>query len=292
MSLPKDFASGTPSVSVYRHMSPVSRIGSALFVARRSLSSHEGGADLAFHKERTMDHVVPEIEKLQRRVQQLQVMCAACLLLVTVVAVCGFATAHIKDPEAHGSVLHLRGLVIEDDQGRPRMLLGAPTPAVSGRRRPESVDGLVLLGPNGADRFVVSYPGYEPQVQGKVGKRQYDAPSAGLMINDADGNERIGLGTSDDGSRSVLGMDYADRDAVGLLVSPNYSGLAMFARTGPHNDQIMVGVTKDGTATAKLADSNGDEGVIADVKQGARFKLQVRNPNTSKLEDVSGNLFP
>lgn len=239
-----------------------------------------------------MDAINPEMEILKRRVRQLQLMCSACLLLLLVVGVCGFATVHANGADKHDSVLRVKGLVIEDDQGRPRILLGAPTPDVPGRKRTEPVDGFVLLGPNGADRFVVSYPGYEPQVMGKVGKRMYDAPSAGLMINDVDGNERIGLGTSDDGTRSVLGMDYSDRDAVGLLVSPSYSGLAMFARSGPRNDQITMGITKDGTATAKLADSDGEEGIIADVKKGAPFKLQVRNPKTSELEDVSGKLFP
>ena len=241
----------------------------------------------AFDKqERKMEQGPNEIEALKRRVKQLQVMCSACLLLLVVVGLSGFSASR------HDSILRVRGLVIEDEQGRPRILLGAPTPTVAGRKRAEPVDGLVLLGPNGADRFVASYPGYEPQVQGKVGQRQYSAPSAGLMINDVDGNERIGLGTSDDGTRSALGMDYSDRDALGLLVSPGFSGVAMFARSGPKNDQITMGVTRDGVATAKLADSNGDEGIIADVKQGANLKVQARNPKTSKLEEVGGRLFP
>ncbi len=229
---------------------------------------------------------VGDIEFLKRRVRQLQILCSACLLLLVVVGLSGFALAKRDE------VLRVRGLIIEDEQGHARILLGTPTPKVAERKRIDPVDGLVLLGPNGADRFVASYPGYEPQVQGKVGLRQYNSPSAGLMINDADGNERIGLGTSDDGTRSALGMDYTDRDALGLLVSPNFSGLAMFARNGPKNDQVTINISKDGTASAKLADSNGDEGIIAEVKQGAILKLQARNPKTSKLEEVSGKLFP
>lgn len=237
-----------------------------------------------------MEITTTELASLKRQVKHLQIMCASCLLLLVVVGTSGFALQEKAGDRA--TVLHLRGLVIEDEQGRPRILLGSPTPTTAGRKRPEPVDGIVLLGPNGADRFVVSYPGYEPQVLGKVAKRTYDAPSAGFMINDADGNERIGLGTSDDGTRSVLGMDYSDRDAMGLVVSPNFTGLAMFARTGPHNDQITMGITKNGTATAKLANTDGDEGIIADVQKDAILKLQVRNPKTSKLEDVSGKLLP
>lgn len=232
-----------------------------------------------------------EIAMLKHRVRQLQLMCFACLLLLTIAVVCGFATVHSAGAGQRDQVLRVRGLVIEDEQGRPRILLGSPTPTVAGRKRSDPVDGFVLLGPNGADRFVISYPGYEPQVMGQVQKRLHDAPSAGFMINDADGNERAGLGTTDDGTRTALGMDYSDRDALGLLVSPSFSGVAMFARSGPRNDQIAMGITRDGTATAKLADSNGDEGVIADVK-GGTLKLQVRNSKTSKLEDVSNKLLP
>jgi len=108
--------------------------------------------------------------------------------------VTGFAPAIHGAASQQRGALHLRGLVIEDDQGRPRVLLGAPAPNVAGRRRREAVDGIVLLGPNGADRVVISYPGLEPQVMGKVETRSVAIPSAGFLINDSEGNERAGLG--------------------------------------------------------------------------------------------------
>lgn len=187
-------------------------------------------------------------------------------------------------------VLHLRGLVIEDQAGHPRLVLGAPTPSLATRKRREGVNGIVLLGPDGADRIVISYPGLEPQIMGRVQTRSIAVPSAGFLINDAEGNERAGMGVSDDGNRISLGMDYADRDAIGLVVSPNFTGLATFARSGERNDQITMGVQKDGTATFKLADSNGDEGVIAEVSKPTSLKIRTRNPRTHELEDISGQL--
>jgi len=219
----------------------------------------------------------------------------AQIALVLVLALVVMATVVVRSAEAartERGVLRLRGLVIEDERGRPRLLLGAPTPSVSGRTRQEPVSGIVLLGSNGADRVVIAYPGLEPQVMGKVQTRSIPVPSAGLLINDAEGNERAGLGASDDGNRVSLGLDYADRDAMGLLVSPTFSGLATFARSGEHNDQITVGVLKDGTATFKLADSNGDEGVIVEVRKGAPLKVLVQNPTTHKLEDVARKITP
>ena len=79
---------------------------------------------------------------------------------------------------------------------------------------------------------------------------------------------------------------------MGLLVSPGFSGIVGFARAGERNDQFTLGVQKDGTATFKLADGNGDEGIIADVHKGAALKLQVANPATHKLEDVTKRLMP
>ena len=221
---------------------------------------------------------------VEKRLKRTQIAFVSLLVLVIVVTWVNHSAA------ASQSVLRVRGIVIEDEQGRPRLLLGAPTPAVPNRTRPEPVNGLILLGPNGADRVVISYPGLEPQVVGKVEKRSIPVTSAGFIINDAEGNERAGLGASDDGTRVALGMDYADRDAVGLLVSPNFSGFVAFARKGERNDQATFGVLKDGTSTLKLADSDGDEGVIVEDPKGMPLKVQVENPVTHKLQDVASQI--
>ena len=220
---------------------------------------------------------------LERRLRHTQ---ASVACLVAVIAVGLVVNRSSAAPPSDNRVIHARAVIIEDEQGRPRILLGAPTPTVAGRLRNEAVNGMVLLGPNCADHIVVSYPGYEPQVMGKVVKRGVVMPSAGFMINDAEGNERAGLGSSDDGTRVALGMDYSDRDAVGLLVSPNFSGFAAFARNGGRNDQAVLAVTKDGTSMFKLADPNGDEGVIVEDRKESGLKVQMLNPSTRKLQDV------
>lgn len=200
----------------------------------------------------------------------------------------GFWAGRAKVQRA--DVLRLKGLIIEDAQGRPRILLGAPTPTIAGRVRNEPVDGFVLLGPNAKDRIVISYPGYEPQVQGKIGRRTVALPSAGLVLNDSAGNERAGFGVSDDGSRVTLGLDYADRDALGLIVSPGFSGFVAFARAGERNDQAVFGVEKDGNGTLKLANSSGDEAFLAEAPVKGAGKLMLMNHTTHRLQDVSEKL--
>ncbi len=237
-----------------------------------------------------MESVDERLTMLERRLRRTQL--ALTLIALAGVAVAGFAPATHAAPTDQSRVLHLRGLVIEDDQGRPRVLVGAPSPHVVGRKRGEGVNGIILLGPNGADRVVISYPSLEPQVMGKVETRSIAVPSAGLLINDSEGNERAGLGASDDGSRVSLGLDYSDRDAMGLLVSPNFSGLAVFARNGERNDQITEGVLADGTSTFKLADSSGDEHFMFEGHKGSSPRFLLQNPTTHKLQDVTAKLVP
>lgn len=221
---------------------------------------------------------------LEKRLGQMWLIFLSVLVMVIVGAWVGHSVAASQQNK---TVLRVRGIVIEDEQGRPRVLLGAPTPSVRDRNRTEPVNGMVLLGPSGADRIVISSPGLEPQVMGKVEKRRIPLASAGLLINDADGNERAGFGSSDDGTRVSLGMDYADRDAIGLLVSPNFSGFIAFARKGELNDQAAIAVLKDGTSTVKLANSDGDEGIIVEDRKDAPLRIQVQNSTTHKLEEVA-----
>lgn len=238
-----------------------------------------------------MNSTEEQLDALKLRLQRMQAGLCFIVLLFVVVVVAGFSKANSAQGK-QADVLRLRGLIIEDEQGRPRLLLGAPAPKVVGRNRSEPVDGMVLLGPNGADRVVIAYPGLEPQILGKVEKRSIAVPSAGLIINDSNGNERAGFGVSDDGTRVSLGLDYADRDAMGLVVSPNFSGFAAFARNGERTDQITLAVLKDGTSMFKLADSNGDEQIMMEARKGLPPKFEVQNPATHMLQDVTAKLVP
>jgi hypothetical protein len=179
-----------------------------------------------------MERINGRLKVLERRLRRMQVALLSAFILLIFVITAGFSWARTGETSKQGSVLRVHGLIIEDDEGRPRILIGAPTPKIAARKHPEGVDGIDLLGANGADRIVISYPGLEPQVMGKVEKRSIAVPSAGLVINDSEGNERAGFGVSDDGTRISLGLDYADRDATGLLVSPGFPDWPSLLETG------------------------------------------------------------
>ena len=105
-----------------------------------------------------MEAVDERLRMLERRLGRTQGTLALTLIVLAAFTVAGFAPATHAAPTQQSSFLHLRGLVIEDDQGRPRVLLGAPTPNFAGRKRRGRVDGIIPLGPNTRDPVVILYP--------------------------------------------------------------------------------------------------------------------------------------
>lgn len=225
------------------------------------------------------------LRRLERRLKALQAVGALGLLILGTLA---FALNRTIPATADQSanVLRVRGLIIEDAWGHERILLGAPVPKVPGRKRQDDVTGLIVLGENGADRIALAYPVPDPQIKGKISKRI--SPSAGLVVNDPEGNERGGFGAFDDG-RVVLGLDYPDNEAVSLSVIPEwgFAGLTINAETGSPSERAELGVFKDGMSLLKLADTTGMERVMLLVRPQSAAKLVGINPGQGAMLDVA-----
>lgn len=128
-------------------------------------------------------------------------------------------------------ILRARGLVIVDEQGRDRILIGAPFPQSSQRIRTDfekskaawgwrfggkfdwyktnkSIDasgaGMVILDEKGHDRLTIGAPAPSSWI-GRI------APITGMTINDDEGSERAGFGLmkNENFNRVVLGLDHA-----------------------------------------------------------------------------------
>lgn len=158
---------------------------------------------------------------LKRLHQQLKLFQTVSLLAAVVAAVgLYFGLRHERHTES-ANVLRIRGLVVEDEQGRDRILIGAPVPKVAGRKRQDNATGVLILDENGADRVALAAPTPNPQINGQVGERIGNA--AGLILNDPDGNERGGFGVLDNDRRVILGLDYPKGagEAVTLSVIPD-----------------------------------------------------------------------
>lgn len=151
------------------------------------------------------------LRSAERQIRILAILCIAQMALLLLVAAM-----------PSKSILRLRGLIIEDAQGRPRILLGAPFPEVQNRTRHDAGSAAMLfLNENGADRLLVG-EGIGAQIGGKVfTKRVISGSAYGVTIMDGNGNERGGLAFTalpSGGGRGVVALDRVVGDAWGAFV--------------------------------------------------------------------------
>lgn len=163
------------------------------------------------------------MKSVDRHIKALWVACVAQFLVLVAL----FATKLFIRPvhaEASSNVLHVRGLVIEDAEGRPRVLIGAPFPVVAGRKRQDEGSAAVLfLDQNGIDRLLIG-EGIAAQIQGKLFSQQQRAVKGsayGVTLMDGSGNERGGFGFTalpSGGGRALIALDRPVGDAWGAVV--------------------------------------------------------------------------
>ena len=190
------------------------------------------------------------IARLERQVRVQRLALAALALSLGAMAV---SASHQGVPD----VMRTRGIIIEDAQGRERILIGAPIPDAGGRVRTDtarvrqhwarrfpdpdqymgyyagyrhSVHGMVILDERGFDRLAIGDSTPDPNIGRRIG------PGTGIQINDGQGFERSGYGLLEvDGThRVVLGLD-SKRGTEGLVLSlfdDGQAGLSVYGTGG------------------------------------------------------------
>ncbi len=211
----------------------------------------------------------PRIAKLERQVRLLTLLSFAGLTLAVFTASTTLRMTTVSASES-AKILRTRGIVIEDDHGRPRLLLGAPIPRAEGRKRHEDLtNGIVLLEENGTDRLIVG-DAIEPQGAEGLGKRTGTEHASGFWINDSTGNERGGYITT--GDDALLTLDYRTGDAFHLTASTDSASLTMRAP----GDGLRAMLVTEGDRPAKLLFMN----------QGQLDLLRVDAQTTKRLPQI------
>ena len=161
-------------------------------------------------------------------------------------------------------VIYAKGIVIVDEEGKDRILIGAPVPKSKDRVRDdlEKVKkawgsefpseyinwyqtyhhenfGMLILDDKGFDRLAIGSPTPDPNIGKRIG------PATGIEINDEKGFERSGYGllNVNGKNRVVLGLDN-DNGTEGLsliLSDEGNTGLFMKSEYG----EIFLGKTKN-----------------------------------------------
>jgi len=193
----------------------------------------------------TPDPLHQEIHDLRRTVRTLTTLVAAAVLVIAAFAL----LAATSGPQ----ILRVKGLVIVDDQGRDRILLGAPTPASPTRTRKDAnTESLVFLGENGADRVIIGQTP-NPTVAGQTSKRI--AEGWGSLYLDPNGNERGGMGFLGNGRAAVV-LDRPNGDAIGMMVDDpsHFAGMLI---NYPSSQTALELSVKDTQPSIALYDPNG-----------------------------------
>lgn len=184
-------------------------------------------------------------------------------------------------------VLRVRGLIVEDSTGAPRVVIGAPL-ELAGYNSAQAGAGIAVLTKDGHLQAAMGAPTPAPRINGKVVQRIGDG--AGFVIADATGNERGGMAVFPDGRANVC-LDYAKgvKEAACLVVNGGdaYSGLVVNGTPSQKAyDRLTALVNNDGTALVKIAAPDGEERAILYAKGTERAQLFVLDSAKKGFKDV------
>ncbi len=136
-------------------------------------------------------------ERLERRLRFFQTACALGVFGLVAYACTALPKAQAQ-PEASPDILRVRGIIIEDEQGRDRIVLGAPVPDPSEGRRISPAVGMVINDTAGNERFGVGL-----QANGRM-NMGFDAP---LGTGNERNRERLTMGADAEGNAYVRFLD-------------------------------------------------------------------------------------
>jgi hypothetical protein len=232
------------------------------------------------------------IRLLERRLYFAYLIIIAAILLQVGSFMWSPAQANNELTDGSNKVIKTRGIIIVDDQGKERILLGAPIPAAKnrvrtdlarvkeiwGKRFPEkyleyyknynhNVNGMLVLDQNGFDRLVVGDGVTDPNTGKRIGTE------TGLIFNDEEGFERGGFGLLKvkDKYRVALGMDSEKSGSEGLTLSLEDGGIIGMGIYDNKSNSTFMGFLPPNSFNNETAEPFN--GVL--MKQGKEIKYQI-----------------
>lgn len=205
--------------------------------------------------------ILCRLQKVEKRFKRLQLIFLVFILLTIVSLMSyGFAT-----PETF-NIIRAKGIIIEDQNGKDRILIGAPIPFSKDRVRTDttkvrqfwgksfedmenqymewykkykhSAEGIVIMNEEGFDRVLLGDKLSDPN----TGQRMFEP--AGILWNDKQGWELGGAGvntTNDGKSRSIIGVDSKDGEAVHLVALEDGTNALVI---NGENGRLLIGTSK------------------------------------------------
>ncbi len=246
-------------------------------------------------EQNTTQPVQTRIRLLERRLYFAYLIIVIVILMQVGTFIWSPAQASNELTDNSNKIIKTRGIIIVDEQGRERILLGAPIPAAKNRVRtdiakvkelwagrfpsPEkyieyyknynhNVNGMLVLDQNGFDRLAVGDQTPDPNIGKRIGTQ------TGLVWNDEEGYERGGLGLIKvkDKYRVTLGMDSARSGGEGLtlaVVDDGQIGMGIF--DNKRNNSTFMGFLPPNEFNNET--NEPFNGIL--MKQGKEVKYQI-----------------
>jgi hypothetical protein len=227
---------------------------------------------------------VDEITELRQRLASIERRIQGMRTIAVFVGLAVILVAARKN-----EVLRVRGLVILDEAGRERIVLGAPLRNVSANSNVAATTGLVVVDSEG--RLNVAVGSNNPAIgsNGKLVSRIMG--SAGMTIYDPrTGGERGGFGTLVDG-RANLCLDYSTgKEAACMSVAPldqNSSVMLQGTPNEPQFDRVGMFLSADGGGSVKAFGGGANEsGMMIKVGKG-KPALMVVDSTQKIIRDLA-----
>ena len=211
--------------------------------------------------------------RLDRLEKQLSVFRLLCIVQCAAILVgaCTLWSSHTVQASTSNQVLHAKGLVIEDAQGRARWIVGAPFPVTKDRLRQDApTNSMIFLDEQGHDRLTLGEE-TPAQIAGKVSPNFHRiAPGVGLVIHDMVGNERGGMAWLANG-RATISLDRPNLDAIGAYVDDKtgFAGMVVEYPADAANDVNAIEIgTKGKQAFFRMKDTHDEIKASAALEDG------------------------
>ncbi|WP_124849318.1 hypothetical protein [Acidipila sp. EB88] len=191
--------------------------------------------------------------------------------------------------QASDGVLRGRGLVITDEAGRARVLVGAPLPDTKDRkRRDNAYEAMVFLDEQGHDRISLGQE-MPAQINGVVSSEHHRiAPGYGFVIDDQKGNERGGLGFLNNG-RALISLDRPNGDSWTALVDDKigFAGtVSTYDRSFGENVTGVLSGTQGKRAFVDVKDLHDRPRAELGVDANGKPALRVLDENGKVEQDL------
>jgi len=209
--------------------------------------------------EQEIESRLKEIEKRHKDLKRL--FSGFIIILLVALASLGFNKINKYD------IIRAKGIIIEDEDGKDRILIGAPIPVSKDRVRTDttlvrkywagkifpknpnnymeiykkyyhSTIGIVIMNEKGFDRVLLG----DKLADSNTGVRLFEA--AGITWNDQFGFEMGGAGvnTTEDGkARGVIGLDGSEGEALHLVVLEDGTKALII---GGENGRLIIGMSE------------------------------------------------